>query len=316
MGNKYNVSSKEVNRFVKSWQRNKEFTPKALKKVLWDELGAKSTLEYGKTMTKPQFLRLAQGLKEKQKAMPRLLRKPSPYFTPKKAHTDILEEREAEANTGSDVPLALEKLPKTLPTREFVNYFRKATGKSVESVMQKMGIAPGPKAPRKGAEPHITDTKMGRILARAREKGILTSPNIGAKIAWQEQLTERDRAANFGSEDRDVFRKYLAAVEAGQIAREDLPPGIERTVGRITQGGALHHAGQQPPATSAFAKKGELDDLKTHATTGSDLTRRTPGPMSSSQRYGRPGKNRPDPSGKRGSRPQLAESPNLSFDID
>ncbi|MDD5110021.1 MAG: hypothetical protein PHI63_02280 [Patescibacteria group bacterium] len=304
MADKYRVTPKEFKGTIERLSKRTFRTPFVPKRA---EKEVKTTIRkigigsaYTQSTPKIKFLRAIGDLQA------RGVFKQAKDLAPKRIYEDIQEERATAANAGSNVSLGLNRLPaEGLTTREFVDYCRRS-GVDVTGIMGKLSLTPGPKAPRPGAEPHITKTQMSEILRIARREGKIAHGNIGKSIAQMKEQQHRYMIEGLDDEQRQMLHRYLAAVASGEMSREDLPPGIERTAGRYTQGGALHAANQKPPTTST-RRAGQQEDLelKTHATTASALGRRpTPkGPKSSSQRYGKSVSHRP-------------ELANLSFDID
>lgn len=285
-----------MKRLSKSTYRT-AFVPEKVKRAL-RETGA-SRFSF-RSATKRQFLKAVGDLQAEGAV------KTGKLFTPKRIYEDTVEERGAGDEVGSHVPLAVGKLPGRISARKFIEYYGKTTGKpgDVKAVLQAMGMATGGPNPRTGAEPHLVKRQMVVALQKLRQAGKLVHPNIGADIARAHRRTEIFVKEGISQELSEQDQKrYVAA------AHEDLPEGIQRSIGRPPAGSALHaeaqtrstgvdRANREPPADEASPD---------HATSASAIARRpTPNdPKTSISRRG---------SARRfNDRPELNDLP---FDLD
>lgn len=190
-------------------------------------------------------------------------------FAPKRVYEDVITERDANADAGSDVPLATGKLPGSLPTRKFIEYYGRATGRpgDAKAALQALHLPTGAANPRTGAEPELIKRQMLLVLEKLRATGKLIHPNIGKDIMRSHRQTEV-----LIKEGRDPEVRYQAQ------AHEDLPEGIQRSIGRPPAGSALRSATGQERSTSvgrAAQPPEESAGLETNTTTASKLSRQT-----------------------------------------
>ncbi|MDO8560014.1 MAG: hypothetical protein Q7S23_03175 [bacterium] len=248
--------------------------------------------------TKREFQRSINQLKEKD-----ILKSKR---TTKQLYEDMISDRETSENAGSDVPLGITKLPDTLAARKFVEYYGKATGhpEHVRSALRELGMPFGSATARQGAEPNLNRRQMGIVLNKLREAGKLTHANVGEDIMQSHKRTQVYVQEGISQElSEQEQKRYNAA------AREDLPEGIRRSIGRPVTESALR-AGHPQERSSSVGRAGReqgVEELETHSTTASALARRaTPNdPKTSITRKG----HHPSPDTK----PDL---PDLSFDLE
>lgn len=232
--------------------------------------------------------------------------KASKQLTPKRIFQDILEERATAETENTDVPMAATKLPGRLSARQFVEYYGKATGhpEHVKATLIALGLPTGAKQAEHGAEAHLNQRQMTLVLNQLRETGKLTHRNIGAAIARSHRRTQVLVQAGIAGElSEQAQRRYNAA------AREDLPEGSRRSIGRPAAESALRSATDQQ-RSSSVSRAGRAqpsDETAAHATTASALARRAApdAPKTSITRK------------SRGNRPAAQpDLPDLSFDLE
>lgn len=245
--------------------------------------------------TKRQFMKTIGGL-QAEGAL-----KAGKLFTPKRIYEDAIEEREADDAGGSSLPLATGKLPGRLTARNFIEFYGRATGRpgDAKAALQALHLPTGGQNPRTGGEPELIKRQMLLVLEKLRAEGKLVHPNIGKDIARSHRQMDI-----FIQEGRDPDARYQAK------AHEDLPEGIQRSIGRPPAGSALRSATGQERSTSvgrAAQQQQDSDELETNATTASKLSRQ-PTPNDPKTSISRRGRSR--------QREQPSPVKDLPFDID
>ncbi|TSC76587.1 MAG: hypothetical protein G01um101431_720 [Parcubacteria group bacterium Gr01-1014_31] len=250
------------------------------------------------TATKRQFQRSIDQLKEENIIKSKR--------TTKQLYEKVMSDREVSENVGSDVPLSITKLPGTLSARKFVEYYGKATGhpEHVRSALRELGMPFGSATARPGAEPNLNRRQMGLVLTKLREAGKLTHAHVGEDIMQSHKRTQVYVQEGIAQELSDQEQKRYNAA-----AREDLPEGIRRSIGRPVSESALRtgHTQERSSSIGRADREQGVEELETHPTTASTLARReTPNdPKTSIARKG----HHPSPETK----PDL---PDLSFDLE
>jgi len=254
-----------------------------------------------RSASKKQFMRTIGGLQTAG-----VLTAKKKIFAPKRIYGDLMEERDESTDTGSDVPMASDKIPGKLTARKFIEYYGHATGKpgDIKAALREVGLPTGAENARPGTEEYLTKRQMLLVLNKVREAGKLTHHNIGKDIAQSFRRSQVFVQEGISSEEDDRLRRYVSS------AHEDLPEGVARSIGRPAAGSALRSVGgfQRVSSVGRAAQESTQDDgEEQHATTASALARRSKPnePKSSAQRMSKtPG---------HGKAPDL---PDLSFDLE
>lgn len=273
------------------------FVPEKVKRALRETGASKFSF---RSATKRQFLKAVGDLQAEGVV------KTGKLLAPKRVYEDAVTERDDTAQIASHVPIAIGKLPGRLAARKFIEYYGKTTGKpgDVKAVLRTMGLPTGGPNPRTGAEPHLVKRQMVVALQKLREAGKLVHPNIGADIARAHRRTEVFVQEGISQELTEQEQKrYVAA------AHEDLPEGIQRSIGRPPAGSALHAEAQTRSSSANRASREEpaQGDSEDHATSASAIARR-PKPYDPKTSISRRGNARGS-----GDRPELNDLP---FDLE
>lgn len=254
-----------------------------------------------RSASKKQFMRAIGGLQTAG-----VLTAKKKIFAPKRIYSDLMDEREESVNTGSDVPLASDKIPGKLLARKFVDYYGQATGKpgDIKAALREVGLPTGGESARPGAEEYLTKRQMLLVLNKVREAGKLTHRSIGKDIAQSYRRSQIYVQEGISDEEDERMRRYVAS------AHEDLPEGVMRAVGRPAEGSALRSVGgwQRVSSVGRAAQESTRDEgEEQHATTASALARQAKPnePKSSSRRMQK--------NTEHGKAPDL---PDLSFDLE
>ena len=219
-----------------------------------------------RTATKREFLRTMEDLRDQ-----RLIRTKR---TPKQLYEDVLDDRLAAVEGDGGVPLASHKLPPVMKARLFVQFYGRLTGKpgDAKSILQKLNLPFGSDSPPPGAmEPNLTKRQMLLVLNRLRQEGKLTKPNIGEHIGHSyRRLGVYIKEGIEHELSEQELKRYIAS------AHEDLPEGVQRSIGRPAAGSALTVKGATRTSSAARAgrEKNATDATEdTHGTTASELAR-------------------------------------------